>query len=201
MNAEDAANPTREKILKAALKLFSQKGYLGATTKEVAQGAGIAEVTLFRHFPSKQLLLEELMYSKTFLPAFKDLLPELANMPYEEALTLMANRFLDTLDTLKDWIRVLQAEVQRSPDKLHTVFHSFLDGLFEAFAGYFREMQQKGVLRDFDPELGARAFHGIFYGYFNLEEILLRKQHVVTERDRAVREFVAIFARGTKKIC
>lgn len=197
MKSKGAVNPTREKILKAALQLFSQKGYLGATTREIAQAAGVAEVTLFRHFRSKQQLLETLMSSKTFLPTLKGLLPEVVGLPYEEALTVIANQFLATLDGLADWIRVLQGEVQRSPAMLHKVFHSFLDELFEAFAGYFREMQQRGVLRDFDPELGARLFHGMFFSYFNIEELLSRKRHKPTERARVVEEFVTIFARGT----
>ncbi len=192
---------TREKILKSALQLFSQKGYLGATTREIAQEAGIAEVTLFRHFPSKQQLLEEVMNRKTFLPTLRELLPGLSGMEFEEALTVIANRFLDTLEVLKDWIRVLQAEVQRSPDSVHRIFHAFLDGLFETLAGYFREMQQKGVLRrDFDPELGARLFHGMFFNYFVVEEIFSRKQYKPTERAKVVDEFVAIFVRGTAKL-
>ncbi len=44
----------REKILGTALKLFfSEKGYLGTTTKEIVTLAGITETTLFRHFSSK----------------------------------------------------------------------------------------------------------------------------------------------------
>ena len=46
---------TRDKILDASLALFSKKGFLGATTKEIAKKAGVAELTLFRHFSSKTL--------------------------------------------------------------------------------------------------------------------------------------------------
>ncbi|MBE2888363.1 TetR/AcrR family transcriptional regulator, partial [Geobacter anodireducens] len=55
----DSCNATHERILETALGLFSTRGYLGATTREIARQAGIAEVTLFRHFPSKVKLLEE----------------------------------------------------------------------------------------------------------------------------------------------
>jgi AcrR family transcriptional regulator len=69
------AKDTREKILEAVLKLFSMKGYLGATTTEIAEKAGIAELTLFRHFTSKDKLFEEVMSVYSFLPALKGLLP------------------------------------------------------------------------------------------------------------------------------
>lgn len=199
MKDDETSNQTREKILKAALQLFSRKGYRGATTREIALAAGVAEVTLFRHFHSKQQLLETLMARKTFLPKLKELLPELSGLPYEEALTIIANQFLATLEGLTDWIRFLQSEVNRSPAMLHKVFHEFLDELFETFASYFREMQQKGELRDFDSELGARMFHGMFYNYFNVEELLTRKRHKASERARVVEEFVTIFVRGTLK--
>ena len=48
--------PTKEKILDATIALVSQKGYLGATTREIARGAGVTELTLFRHFGTKEKL-------------------------------------------------------------------------------------------------------------------------------------------------
>ena len=68
---------TKEQLLKATLKLISEKGYLGATTREIALEAGVTELTLFRHFGSKEHLFEELLKSYTFLPMLKELLPEM----------------------------------------------------------------------------------------------------------------------------
>lgn len=50
MNKEDR----QKQILESALKVFTEKGYNGATTQEIAKAADISEVTLFRHFNSKQ---------------------------------------------------------------------------------------------------------------------------------------------------
>jgi hypothetical protein len=58
-------------------------------------------------------------------------------------------------------------------------------------------MQGKGTLLDFNPAYGARAFHGMFFTYFNMEEMLLRKEYRPTERAEVVREFVGLFAHGT----
>ncbi|MBK5253423.1 MAG: TetR/AcrR family transcriptional regulator [Peptostreptococcaceae bacterium] len=49
----------REQILEAAMKLFVEKGYKGTTTLQIAKEAEITEVTLFRHFSSKQEILLE----------------------------------------------------------------------------------------------------------------------------------------------
>ncbi|MBO9597302.1 MAG: helix-turn-helix transcriptional regulator, partial [Cohnella sp.] len=47
-----------EKLLLAAIDLISEKGYHGVTTEEIASSADLSEKTLFRHFGSKQNLLE-----------------------------------------------------------------------------------------------------------------------------------------------
>lgn len=198
MTVTEKQSSTRENILKAALVLFSRKGYLGATTKEIAAEAGIAEVTLFRYFSSKENLLGEVITKRSFLPKLQGLLPEVVQMPCVEGLTVIATRLLDSLFMLKDWIRLLHAEVPRSSDKIRRIYHAFLDELFDTFAAYFTALKERGELRDFDPELGARAFHGIFFCYFNVEEVLLRKEYRRTDREKAIKGFVDIFVSGIR---
>ncbi len=190
---------TRDKILESALKLFSQKGYLGATTKEIAKEAGIAEVTLFRHFPSKERLFEEMINTYSFLPALKGLLPEIVNMSYEKALTLIAKRFLETLSSRKDLIQIMHSEMQRYPEKIHKIYHAFIDEIFKILASYFAEMQKKKILKGFDTEFGARAFLGMFFSYFNVHEMMMHKKYRHVDKDTTIKEFVEIFVGGTKR--
>jgi AcrR family transcriptional regulator len=49
-------NPTQDRILEAAVQLFSRQGYSGSSTSEIARLAGVSEVTVFRHFPRKREL-------------------------------------------------------------------------------------------------------------------------------------------------
>jgi TetR/AcrR family transcriptional regulator, transcriptional repressor of aconitase len=51
----------RRAIVAAAVPLFARKGFAGTTTKELAEAAGISEALLFRHFPSKKHLYEEIL--------------------------------------------------------------------------------------------------------------------------------------------
>ena len=51
---------TRQRLVRAALELFSTQGYHPTTTPQLAKRAGIAEGTMYRHFPGKQQLLCEL---------------------------------------------------------------------------------------------------------------------------------------------
>jgi len=52
---------TREKILKTAGRLFSQRGYFGVSMDEIAQEVGVAKSALYYHFESKEALYKELM--------------------------------------------------------------------------------------------------------------------------------------------
>ncbi|MBA2243371.1 MAG: helix-turn-helix transcriptional regulator, partial [Gemmatimonadetes bacterium] len=49
----------REKVLSAAVRVFAEVGSRGATTRRIAAAAGVNEVTLFRHFGSKEALMRE----------------------------------------------------------------------------------------------------------------------------------------------
>jgi AcrR family transcriptional regulator len=48
-------------IEQAALQVFYEKGYHGASIREIAKGAGIGVATLFHHFPSKAAILEHIL--------------------------------------------------------------------------------------------------------------------------------------------
>ncbi|HEU4763731.1 MAG TPA: TetR/AcrR family transcriptional regulator [Gemmatimonadales bacterium] len=54
---------THERLLRAALELFTTLGYRGTTTALVAERAGIAEGTIYRHFPGKDELFRDLQRS------------------------------------------------------------------------------------------------------------------------------------------
>jgi AcrR family transcriptional regulator len=53
------ADLTRQRLARAALELFTTRGYHPTTTPLIAKKAGVAEGTIYRHFTSKQHLLNE----------------------------------------------------------------------------------------------------------------------------------------------
>src|SRR5215470_10715420 len=65
-SAESAqGSELRQQILKTAIRLFAQKGFRGTTTREIALAAGVNEVTIFRHFASKQDLYSAILEVKS----------------------------------------------------------------------------------------------------------------------------------------
>jgi AcrR family transcriptional regulator len=59
---------TRQRLLEAAERVFSRDGFQGATTREIAREAGVNEVTLFRHFRSRDELLRATILYRTIAP-------------------------------------------------------------------------------------------------------------------------------------
>ena len=190
--------PTKEKILNAAMTLVSEKGYLGATTREIARGAGVTELTLFRHFGSKERLFEACLNRHTFLPALKELMPDLEGMSYEEALLTVGRRFLLSLKARKPMVKIMQAEMCRYPDKMKRMSGAFFDETLGTLAAYFGTRQRMGELRSFPPEVAARMFLGMLFSYFQTEE-LMRGTDITRQgrMDKAVNGFVDIFIHGT----
>ena len=60
-SAQQRPTDTESAILKAAMMQFAEKGFRATTTRQIAQGAGVNEVTLFRHFRSKQELFHRIL--------------------------------------------------------------------------------------------------------------------------------------------
>lgn len=190
---------TKERLLEATFNLISEKGYLGATTREIAQRAGVNELTLFRHFGSKEKLFEEVLKKYTFLPKLKGLLPELRKMSYKESLWVLGERFIETLKDRKSLVRIMLSEINLYPDKIRNVYSSFIDEIISILAGYFRYLQGKKVIRHLSPEMGARAFLGMIFSYFLSEEIMTGRVIDKIEVKKILKEFISIFIEGTKK--
>ena len=109
------ATDVRESLLKAALKLFAEHGSRGATTRRIAQEAGVNEVTLFRHFPNKQALLHAALH------AFAEQTPylRLPDTPKDLAaeLEVWARDHHKHLYKLRALIRTSMGEFEENPEQ------------------------------------------------------------------------------------
>jgi len=192
-------NTTKQRLLDATLKLISEKGYLGSTTREIAQEAGVTELTLFRHFGTKEKLFEALLRTHTFLPRLKELLPELEGLSYGDSLRLIASRFLLSLKERKSLVKIMYSEGTIYPEKIKKLYNKFADDLRLTLASYFRGLQKKGLLRTVSPELAAQLFLGMLFSYFRSEEIMRAGGMKKQTMEKNIKEFVDIFMFGTVK--
>lgn len=105
---------TEDRILDAALRVFAEMGFRGATTRRIADEAGVNEVTLFRRFGSKEDLLIEAM-KRDHVRHPPCALPERPNDPLAE-LTAWAREHLGRLMQARVLIRTSMCELETHPD-------------------------------------------------------------------------------------
>ena len=61
MTRKEQKEARRIQIIQATLDLFVERGYYGTKTSQISKKAGISEGLLFHYFPTKEILLEELV--------------------------------------------------------------------------------------------------------------------------------------------
>jgi AcrR family transcriptional regulator len=153
----------RGQILDAARREFARRGYEATTVRDVARAAGIRPSSLYRHFASKQEILDAIIerYSRLLRAGFEAVVaaPGDALQRLDALMGLMAAaaaRFRAEFAILKDWWRALDPAVGEAPDDnvarlrlLQTVIDDGLDA---------------GLLaRPADPALMALALRGALW--------------------------------------
>lgn len=104
----------RTKILDAARRIYSQYGWRGATTRRIAEAAGVNEVTLFRQFGNKEALLDAVMADS----AEHNNLPPFPMSPAdpERELTLWAVAHHRRLCEMREMIRQMMGQFAERPE-------------------------------------------------------------------------------------
>jgi len=187
-------------IVEAAIALFSQKGFRGTTTKEIAEAAGCSEATIFKHFTTKEDLYSAILEAKAII---------------EETLTKAAQ-----VAAKKDDAGVFRAvgleiltQTERDPSLMRLLLYSALEGhelselffrsrvrrLHEFLSAYIQGRITDGVFRPIDPLVAARAFVGMVVHYLLIHEIFGVKRPPHASPERIVETFVSLFLDGIKR--
>ncbi len=157
------AKDTKERILAAALDMFSQNGYAGTNIRELTASLGLVKSSMYKHFESKEeiwnSLLDEMIayYDNRFgspehLPPVPDSLEGLVMMTMKMAdFTIHDEKVIKTR-------KLLTIEQFRDGRARALATKHFLTGLKDIFAPIFAGMMDKGLLRRDDPAMLAFAY-------------------------------------------
>jgi len=157
------ANDTKERILEAALEMFSQNGYTGTNIRELSASLGLVKSGVYKHFESKEAIWNALLdqmiayYGEHFgspehLPPVPDSLDELTQLTMRMVnITVHDEKIIMTR-------KVLTLEQYRDVRARELATKHFLTGLTEMFTRIFTGMMEKGLLRKDDPKLLAFAY-------------------------------------------
>lgn len=152
---------TRTRILKAAQRLFARQGYDSTATRELAETAGVAEGTLFRHFPNKKAILIEVA-TQGWVEILTDLLTELSEMgSYKAVAQVMRKRMLN-LHQNADMLRVCFMEAQFHPDLRDRIQSEVIAKMTDVAEAFFQTAMDKGIYRPMNPRIVAQVFLGMF---------------------------------------
>lgn len=205
---------TKERIIDEALSLFAVNGYKGTSVKNIANAVGIKDSSLYKHFKSKQEILDHIVMDMSCridhmamdfgLPMGDDI---------EEAVAVYATFDEDDLVEfskkiflfyLKDsfvsrfW-RMGNIEQFQNPEVYAVYRKLFLEDSISYQAGLFAEMSRRDILTDADPQVMAMCFYTpIFFLLSKYTDDLSREEEAVNILEKQVREFCRIYKRDNK---
>ena len=157
------ANDTKERILAAALEMFSKNGYTGTNIRELSASLGLVKSGVYKHYESKEAiwnaLLDEMIayYGEHFgspehLPPVPDSLEGLVTMTMHMVnITVHDEKIIMTR-------KVLTLEQFRDARARELATKHFLTGLTDIFTRIFTGMMDKGLLRKDDLKMLAFAY-------------------------------------------
>lgn len=155
--------PAKDRILEAALTLFSEKGYDGVGVDLIAETAGLKGPSIYKHFKGKEEILEILLDRvESYYEANFGSSMQTGKIPdtMEELLKVSLQRIQFTIhdETVKKARRILTMEQFRKPKIAQLMTKYSIDGNQGLYQSIFSSMIEKGVIRKEDPAMLAMAF-------------------------------------------
>lgn len=185
----------RARVLDAAEHVFADRGYVAATTREIAAAAGIPKRMLFYYFPTKDAVYRAVLarVAEAVAAIHRHFQNEPGPVGLGDAIVALTHFTAANLPAFK----VLLREIVDGGPHLTAVAEQYLRPLFAAAAAEVTQNQRQGVFRTVDPMHMLMNVGGLTLWYF-LNVPLLRliwdrdplAPDVVAERSEVVREFL-----------
>jgi AcrR family transcriptional regulator len=164
------AEKRRGQILKAAMEIFSRKGYAAATIPEIAGAAGIAAGTIYIYYPSKRELFIAVIKNLIITTPLLDLIDKIPKADITDTFkNILQNRFDLIRSEMISRIPSLMAEIQRDPELKALWAERFLRPFMARMEGVFRVMAASGRFRPMEPAVAARVVGGMVLGFLILK--------------------------------
>ncbi|HKZ03612.1 MAG TPA: TetR family transcriptional regulator [Pyrinomonadaceae bacterium] len=192
-------------ILRVAVSLFSQRGFRGTTTKEIAAAAGVSEAMVFRHFATKEELYAAILDHKACSEGpidpeqmVADALQRKDDRAVFEGLAFGA---LQHHERDPEFQRLLLYSALEQHELATMFFETFVRRVYEFLGDYIRQRQRDGVLIEIDPAIVVRAFIGMIMHHSlnnNLWDTQRRLLNISNEV--AARQFTKVLLNGISKV-
>lgn len=186
----------RSQILDAAVEVFLENGYGGATIDLVVERAGASKATVYSFFGGKDGLFAALVEERCerILSAFGD--PEVVDSDVLSALAHIARRYMEVVmaPDAVGFYRLIIAEGVRFPELARTFYQLGPDRTNAHLAGMLSVWRERGLIRLHDPQLAAVQFFDSVSGDLHrraMAGILSQNRRAAIQRsiDHAVQVF------------
>jgi len=151
----------REAILRAAIKVFAQKGYFNSKVADIAKEAGIADGTVYLYFKSKEEILHSVFdrAMEEFIAEGKREIAEIEEA--DKRLRRIAQLHLEKLGADRDLAIVFQVELRGSTKFMEEFSGGGFAEYLEIIQKTIQEGQKAGIFRkDLKPITAAKILYG-----------------------------------------
>jgi len=153
--------PTKQQLIDAALRVYAEGGFRGATTRRIAEEAGVNEVTLFRLFGSKATLIEEALRSRA-ATVDRPTLPDVPVDPQGELTEWAAADHAFMLESA-GMIRSSLAEMHQHPECAGTTAEHPEESCAEVLRYFERLVQHRFIPSSADLKAAATMLLGTIF--------------------------------------
>ena len=195
-----SAPERRAAIVEAAVKLFSDKGFRGTTTRELAASVGVSEPVLYQHFATKKELYAAIIDAKS--NEIEQIAERLRNWTEGDDdsgfFACLANVILDWHEQNPAWLRLfLFSALERH--EMADLFHERrATRFFQIITSYIDRRIRAGAFRALNPEFVAHAFAGMV-AHHGLEKVIFRRGLPEMDRAAVVDGMVTVFLQGLRE--
>jgi AcrR family transcriptional regulator len=183
----------RDQLIEAAARLYAEAGYRGATTRRIAVEAGVNEITLFRHFGSKDALIREAISRAESSIVSKVVLPESPREPFRE-IRDWARAHLAELRERRSLIRTCMGEIEEHPGII-SAENSPLAIAAKALSRYLRRLRDTGMAKaPFDEVAASTLLMGVLFADAVGRDIMPDMYR--NDPDHALDQYVKLFLRA-----
>ena len=193
------ASDTKERILVAALEMFSQNGYAGTNIRELSASLGLVKSGVYKHYESKAaiwnaLLDEMIAYYAEHFGSIEHLPPVPDSPEGLVTMTMLMVNFTVHDEKIIMTRKVLTLEQFRDERARELATKHFLTGLTELFAHIFAGMMDKGLLRKDDPKMLAFAYTAPISALIHLcDREPDQKEEALAQIEAFGRHFIAVY--------
>jgi len=189
------ASERRQAIIVEAIRLFSEKGFRGTTTRELAAAVGVSEPVIYQHFATKKDLYAAIIESKS-----QEASAQLACCPNGDCSDEVAFQTLGRLiwrwyEDDRTITRLLFFSALEGNELSDMFFTRHAAGFLEAVSGYIRTRIEAGAFRPVDPETLAWSFIGMVAHHAQSVSVF-RFDPKPRPRDEVLQDMVDLFLRG-----